>query len=330
MPTSVSSNHPTSNVSLRSWIRSCVQSAVRCRGAIGLIAFGLLLSGNASGGQQIAAHQVMSNGHPIAVWEKSAERPKSSIVLVHGRTWSGRPDFDLQVPGEQLSLMDGLVAAGFTVYAIDLRGYGATPRDSSGWLTPNQAAEDLAAVLTWVATQHPTLHKPHLFGWSYGALVSQLTVQQQPALANTLTLFGYPLRPGISGDNTPNSDAPPARLNTATNAASDFIVPNTISDAGIAGFVEAVLQADPVRTDWRELRQWRNLDPKRIAIPTLLLEAEFDPLALDDVHAHFFSQLVVSDKQWSRLPGGDHAAFMETPRAAFLDIMVSFMLRPRI
>ena len=326
MPTFPFPIRPTSNTSSQSWVGSWV----RCWRVVGLLTVGLLLSGNASGGQQSAAHQVMSNGHPIALWGKSPDLPKTSIVLVHGRTWSGRPDFDLQVPGEQLSLMDGLVAAGFAVYANDLRGYGATPRDSSGWLTPNQAAEDLAAVLTWVATQHPTLEKPHLFGWSYGALVTQLTVQQQPALASTLTLFGYPLRPGISGDNTPYPDTAPARPNTAANAASDFIVPNAISAAGIAGFVQAALQADPVRTDWRELRQWRDLDPKRIAIPTLLLEAEFDPLALDDVHAQFFSQLKVSDKQWSRLPGGDHAAFMETPRAAFLEIMISFMQRPRI
>ena len=294
-----------------------------------IVALGLLMGTVNTWGSQQAAHQVLSGDHPIAVWEKSPGAPIASIVLVHGRTWSGRPDFDLQVPGEQLSLMDGLVAAGFATYAIDLRGYGATPRDASGWLTPNQAAVDLAQVLAWVDQQHPSLGKPHLFGWSYGALVSQLTVQQQPNLAQTLTLFGYPLRPGISGAGLPGPKVPPAKANTALNAASDFIVPGTISNAGIEGFVEAALQADPIRTDWRELQQWQNLHPHRVAIPTLLLEAEFDPLARDEVHAEFFSQLKVSDKQWTRLPGGDHAAFMETPRAAFLEIMVTFMQRPR-
>lgn len=298
-------------------------------GRVGLITLALMLCSAASWAQQQAAHKVLSDGHTIAVWKKSPETPLASIVLVHGRTWSGQPDFDLQVPGEQLSLMDGLVAAGFATYAIDLRGYGATPRDDSGWLTPNLAASDLAQVLAWVAKRHPSLDKPHLFGWSYGALVSQLTVQQQPQLAKTLTLFGYPLRPGVSGDGKSSPQAPPAKTNTATNAASDFIVPGSISAAAIEGFVKAALKADPIRADWRELQQWQNLNPRRIAIPTLLLEAEFDPLALDDVHGQFFSELTVSDKQWSRLPGGDHAAFMETPRAAFLEIMLSFMQRPR-
>ena len=298
-------------------------------GQAGLITLALMLCSATSWAQQQAAHKVLSDGHAIAVWEKSPATPRGSIVLVHGRTWSGQPDFDLQVPGEQLSLMDGLVAAGFATYAIDLRGYGGTPRDSSGWLSPNLAATDLAQVLAWVAQQHPSLDKPHLFGWSYGALVSQLTVQQQPTLAQTLTLFGYPLRPGISGDGQPSPQTPPAKANTASNAASDFIVPGSISPRAIEGFVQAALKADPIRTDWRELHQWQHLNPKRIAVPTLLLEAEFDPLALDDVHAEFFSQLNVSDKQWSRLPGGDHAAFMESPRAAFLEIMLSFMQRPR-
>lgn len=310
-------------------IHLSIRRLPRWIGRIRLITLMLMLCSAASWAQQQAAHKVLSDGHAIAVWEKSPATPRASIVLVHGRTWSGQPDFDLQVPGEQLSLMDGLVAAGFATYAIDLRGYGATPRDDSGWLTPNLAATDLAQVLAWVAKQHPTLDKPHLFGWSYGALVSQLTVQQQPQLANTLLLFGYPLRPGISGDGKQSPQTPPAKTNTATNAASDFIVPGSISPGAIEGFVQAALKADPIRADWRELQQWQNLNPKRIAVPTLLLEAEFDPLALDDVHAQFFSQLNVSDKQWSRLPGGDHAAFMETPRAAFLEIMLGFMQRPR-
>lgn len=294
-----------------------------------ILGLALALACNLSSAANGLAHQVMSEGHSLAVWEKSPTNPSASILLVHGRTWSGRPDFDLQVPGEQLSLMDGLVAAGFAVYAVDLRGYGATPRDNTGWLSPNQAALDLAEVLSWVTQQRPNLGKPHLFGWSYGALVSQLTVQQQPTAAQTLLLFGYPLRPGISNSKGLGLGAPPAKPNTAANAASDFIVPNSISQAAIAGFVAAALAADPVRADWRELEQWQQLDPKRIAIPTLLLEAEFDPLALDDVHANFFSNLNISDKQWTRLPGGDHAAFMETPRAAFLEAMTSFMQRPR-
>ena len=92
-------------------------------------------------------HTVTAGAHKLALWEKRAAKPTRAILLLHGRTWSGLPDFDLQVPGEQRSLMDALVAKGYAVYALDLPGYGASPRDASGWNTPESAMADLTAKL---------------------------------------------------------------------------------------------------------------------------------------------------------------------------------------
>jgi pimeloyl-ACP methyl ester carboxylesterase len=99
---------------------------------------------------ELRRHTVMADGHPLALWEKSAAGATEAILLVHGRTWSALPDFDLQVDGEDLSLMDGLVAEGYAVYAVDLRGYGESPRDDTEWLTPNRAADDVAIVVRWI------------------------------------------------------------------------------------------------------------------------------------------------------------------------------------
>ncbi len=41
---------------------------------------------------------VVVDGHPMAVWSRTARHPKGVILLLHGRTWSALPDFDLQVP----------------------------------------------------------------------------------------------------------------------------------------------------------------------------------------------------------------------------------------
>ena len=86
--------------------------------------------------------EVRADGHPLSVWSK---RPptvaKGAIVLLHGRTWSALPNFDLHAAGQRVSLMDALVARGYAVYALDARGYGGTPRDSTGWLTPERAEE---------------------------------------------------------------------------------------------------------------------------------------------------------------------------------------------
>ncbi len=110
----------------------------------------------ASSAPALDRYTVDSDGHPMAVWSKAPPAPVGTLLLLHGRTWSALPDFDLQVPGEDLSLMDGLVAAGYAVYAVDLRGYGSTPRDDTGWLSPGRAADDVINVLEWLNAETST------------------------------------------------------------------------------------------------------------------------------------------------------------------------------
>ncbi|MEO0972442.1 MAG: alpha/beta fold hydrolase [Pseudomonadota bacterium] len=270
-------------------------------------------------------HTVEVDGHPIAVWEKSAHEATQAVLLVHGRTWSALPDFDLQVEGEDLSLMDGLVAAGFSVYAVDLRGYGATPRDDTGWLTPRRAAADVIAVLRWIDEQASWSSRPHLFGWSMGSTISQLAAQQAPGAMASLTLYGYWHDP----DRTFPADAPnlrPERLeNTADAAASDFITPGSISTRAVETYVAMALAADPVKTDLRGLSDYNALDPSEVKLPTLVIAGEFDPLAPAATLTKLFRRLHTGHKQWVSVPGGDHAAHLEAPRDYFLRQLVAFL-----
>ncbi len=249
------------------------------------------------------------------------------MLLLHGRTWSSIPNFDLEVPGEELSLMDGLTKRGYAVYAMDARGYGKTPRDETGWLTPDRASKDVAAVLEWLSQRHPHLQRPVLFGWSYGSMVSQLCVQRNSQLVSGVVLFGYPTDPDAKPPKRPEPVNPARKINTAEAAASDFITPGSISQEAIEAYVEAALAADPVRVDWRELSQWVELDPAKVNVPVLLMQGELDPLAKTNSHAKLFTRLATSDRQWVVIPGGDHAAFMETPRPLFLHVLSSFIDR---
>jgi pimeloyl-ACP methyl ester carboxylesterase len=274
---------------------------------------------------QLQQHTVMADGHPLAVWEKSPANPRAQLLLLHGRTWSSRPDFDLLVAGEDLSFMNSLNALGYAVFALDARGYGATPRDASGWLTPNRAAEDAAIVLHWLKARSPL--PLHLFGWSYGSMVSQLVVQRAPARVASVTLFGYPFDPSrhVAAADFTYPAQPPAITNTAANAASDFIVPGSISQQAIDAYVQAALAADPVRVDFKNLHEWAELDASSINTPTLLLEGEFDPLAPAANLSAVFSAIQHPQKWWIVLPGGDHAALLEKPRKTMLVVMDGFM-----
>ena len=279
----------------------------------------------ASMAAELQRHTVDSDGHPIALWEKSAPGATEAILLVHGRTWSALPDFDLQVEGEDLSLMDGLVESGYAVYAIDMRGYGQTPRDDTGWLTPNRAADDVANVIQWIAEQDEWHGKPHLFGWSMGSTISQLAVQRHPGMVASLSLFGYWRDDDVDLPADEPGIEPLRETNTAKAAASDFITPGSISQKAVDAYVAQALAADPVRVDVRAMDQYNALDASLIHVPTLVMAGEFDPLAPPEREAKLFVRLGTGHKQYVSVPGGDHAALLEKPRAYFIHGLVCFL-----
>lgn len=262
------------------------------------------------------------DGFQLAMWRKAPGRPRRSVLLVHGRTWSGRPDFDLQVPGESRSFMDALVAQGYAAYAIDLRGYGATPRDATGFNTPERAAADVAAALRAIGG------RPVLFGWSRGSMISHLASQRTPELMSAVILFGYPGDPDRKVPEQAEPETPARRPTTAEAAAEDFIAPGVITQRAIAAYVQAALAADPVRVDWRHDTEWNVLSPGAVHVPVLLIQAELDPLAKTDAQARLFTRLGTTDRQWVVIPGGDHAALLEDTAPRMIEAIRAFIDRP--
>lgn len=221
--------------------------------------------------------------------------------------------------------MDGLVDRGYAVYAVDLRGYGQSPRDDTGWLTPDRAAADIAIVLEWISKHRGYGTRPHLFGWSLGSTNSLLMAQRRPELISSLTLFGF----WRNLDEILPADEPgisPQRLrNTAEAAASDFITPGSISLKAIDTYVAVSLEADPIKADLRHFDHYNALDPTKVSTPTLVIHGEFDPIAPVEYQQKLYTRLATGHKQWVSVPGGDHAAFMETPRSYFINELVTFL-----
>jgi pimeloyl-ACP methyl ester carboxylesterase len=271
-------------------------------------------------------HALSVDGHELALWSRELPEAKGAILLLHGRTWSALPNFDLQVPGQQRSVMAALNAAGYAVFALDQRGYGSTPRDATGWLTPDRASADVAAALAWAARR--TGRVPALLGYSQGSLVAQLVAQREPQLMSALILFGYPRDPANPPVLAAPAAAPPREVNTRERAQSDFISPAVTPAEVLEAYVSAALAADPIRVDWRELQQFAELEPAKVRVPTLVLHGERDPLTPLVTQARLFTQLGNPDRRWIVLPGGDHAAMVEDTQPAFIAAIVSFLQRP--
>ncbi len=281
--------------------------------------------------QQPIRHVVTADdGHRLTVWEKRPPAPRRTIILLHGRTWPALPDFDLQVPGHPVSLMDALVARGYAVFALDARGYGGTPRDSSGWLTPDRAVSDVIAVCRWVTQTSGVAGKPVLFGWSFGSITAQLAAQRAPDAMSDLVLFGHFTFPT---PNPPDSMGRPAPRvpTTAAAAGEDFISPAATDSAVPPAYVRAAVQAQPIKPDWRSLDQFNALDPAAVHVPTLEIMGERDPVStrIPGGELAFFGRLGTADREFVVLPGVDHAALFEDQRQRFIEAMVDFIDRPR-
>jgi len=258
-------------------------------------------------------HDVAVDGHRVTLWEKSrSAQARPAVLLIHGRTWSSLPNFDLQVPGERRSMMDALADAGLAAYAMDLRGYGTTPRDASGWLTPDRAVADVRADVDWIRAAPAAGRRPvYVLGFSRGAFVAAMFAQQSPEkIAGVVLLgFGLDVDARVAAVTTPAS--PPRRNNTVDAAVADFITPEAVSRATLDAFVQAALRADPICADWRDEQQFNAFVPARLSVPTLLVNGELDPSTPMGLQAKLFARIGASDKSWVVLPGADHAAHLE-------------------
>jgi pimeloyl-ACP methyl ester carboxylesterase len=224
--------------------------------------------------------------------------------------------------------MMSLAAQGFAAYAIDLRGYGETPRDSTGWLTPKRGAADIVNVLNWIAQQNPTLPRPALIGWSRGGAMSALAATMHGSKMSALVLFGFLFDPDAEFVDVAPSDKPLMEKNTALSAASDFISPLITPPAMVRAFVEQALKADPILMDLKNDGEFNGIKPDHIGVPTLLLFGANDPGVLPSDAGKFFAALATGDKQIVSLPGADHAAQLEDTHDAWIAAVVNFLNRP--
>ena len=278
-----------------------------------------------------ARHAVVADdGHALVLWSKTPPAPRGTILLLHGRTWSALPNFDLQVPGTPRSVMDAFSHAGYATYALDQRGYGASPRDDSGWLTPTRAATDALAAAATIRARHPDLPAPVLVGYSMGAVTAMFTVQQHPTSFSKLVLYGFPLDIDTAAPRPPGppADAPARTPTTREAAGEDFVVAGAAPKAVVDAYVAQAVAADPVRVDWRQLDEFR-LDPTKVTMPTLLLQGVGDGYVKPDAVARLFNRLATADRSWVVLPDSDHAAHVEDAMPAWIDAIVHFIERPR-
>ncbi len=260
------------------------------------------------------------------------------LFLVHGSSISGRPTFDLSVPGHgEYSLMNKFAEYGFDVWTMDFSGYG---RSSVGEGNSNIAdsVEDLKAAVEVVARETGQ-QRYHFFGESSGALRAGAYATEQPQRINRLVLTALT----YTGEGSPTLSDRAKQLEfyrthnrrprdgamihsiftRDKSGTSDLAVGDALADAELR-FGDSV----PTGTYLDMTANLPVIDPQKIHAPVLVARGEYDGIATDEDCLNFYRKLPNSDRQFAILPGMAHSLVLGLNRHQLWHVTRAFLEMP--
>jgi len=277
---------------------------------------------------------------------------RGSVVLVHGATLASGL-WDVAVPG--YSLLESLAAAGYSVWAPDLRGYArsqrlAQPGAAYGALA--DAVADIGAVVEH-ACGHDGVDRVLLAGGSWGTLTTASYAIRQPARVAALALMA-PLFASVNELWLADLADPAcqARLNPAIGATRTVREPDLLrrwdpeipwSDkedrrdpAVLRALMRDALAAEPggadhftvpngTLHDLFEVFSGRALyDPAELRLPVLLVRGEDDATSTDGDARALFGRLGTRDKVLMTVGDAGHFLCVERRAGVFQRALADF------
>jgi alpha-beta hydrolase superfamily lysophospholipase len=269
---------------------------------------------------------------------KTGERPLPVVFLVHGSSLSGRPTFDLSVPGHgEYSLMNKFAEYGFDVWTLDFEGYGRSTH-TSGNSDIAEGVKDLKAA-TDLVIKETGQRRFHFFGESSGGLRAGAFAMAYPDRVDRIVLAAFT----YTGEGSPTLTDRAKQLEfyrTHNRRPRDREMIRSIFTRDKAGTAEpAVAEAladaelpfgDSVPTG-TYLDMSANLpivDPLKVHAPVLLVRGEYDGIATEDDLVSFFRKLPNRDRQLIVLPGMAHSVVLGINRDQLWHVMRSFLQMP--
>lgn len=290
-----------------------------------------------------AEYWAKKNDVDLYIYRKCQTMPRPGknppvLFLVHGSSFSCRPGYDLQVPGQpDYSVMDMCAGFGFDVWTMDHECYGRSTRTNNNSDIAS-GAEDLWAAAEVVARE--TGHKRFTYyGQSSGSLRAALFAQNHPELVQQLILDAFvwtgngsrtlaKRREGLASFQASNM-RPVDRAFFHTIFTRDK--PGTSDPTVAEHLADAELQfgdSVPTGTYVDMCSKLPLVDPKNILCPVYIMRGEHDGIASDEDIMSFFSALPNPDKHLSILAGSAHVAPFGTNRHRFYHLLKQFLSLP--
>jgi pimeloyl-ACP methyl ester carboxylesterase len=282
--------------------------------------------------------------------------PEKIVLFVHGATYPAETAFDLPLNGT--SWMDYIAHHGYDVYLVDVRGYGKSTRPPEMDQPPDQnqpivrtgtAVKDVGSAVDFILKRRGVA-KIDLLGWSWGTSIMGWYTAQNNDRVNKLVLYAPAwLRnaPSLtdSGDKLGayrSVSMASAKVRWLTGVPEDKKA-SLIPAGWFEAWADATIATDPVGSkmnppvlrapngvvqDGREY--WGAgkplYDPAEIAVPILLVHAEWDADLPNYMLYAYFEKLVNAPyKRYVQIGEGTHTVIMEKNRMQLFRAVQQFL-----
>jgi len=278
----------------------------------------------------------------LFLWNKKASPGvpyAGTLFFVHGSSMASQPTFDLHVPGRPYSsAMEWFSDQGFDTWTMDNEGYGRSDKSREINFDISNGADDLAAGSEYVL-ERTGAGKLMLYGISSGALKAALFTQRHPDRVAKLALDAFVWTGAGSPTLEQRKKKLPEFLARNRRPVDRAFVhsifqrdhPGTADEATVNAFADAILALDdsmPTGTYVDMCSKLPLLDPKKIAVPAIILRGEHDGIASLDDLIEFFKLLPNMNKQFSVMAGISHASFQQKNYMMVFQILHSFFTMP--
>jgi pimeloyl-ACP methyl ester carboxylesterase len=300
----------------------------------------------------------------LGLWEMPPAGPaiRPPVLLVHGATF-GSVLFDLPLPG--YSLMQELARGRRFVYAIDIRGYGASignnvmnspPAAHPPFSRARHAVEDIAVAVSEIRRRQ-SVESIDLIGFSWGTITAGWYASEHAPCVRRLVLYAplfaekNPMWLERIGDPTDRSQLAGQfgayRLITEADVIArwDSDAPGKVRDVREDGVVQSLFEAairhDPLAgsrhppafrcpngafADLIEVFNARPLyDPATIRAPVLMVRGECDTTSTASDMRRLEAAIGSAEKACLEISGGSHFLCIEKNHMSLYQAMAAHL-----
>ncbi|NLL37912.1 MAG: alpha/beta hydrolase [Fretibacterium sp.] len=261
-----------------------------------------------------------------------AQEGQTPLLMVHGLTYSSH-EFDVDY--KDYSLARFFAREGFSVWLLDIAGYGQSQPVEDGFMPDSDyAAEDINAAVDLILKESGA-KKLNILGWSWGTVTSgRFAAKYGDEKINRLVLYA-PIVAGLAAIEVKT----PFNHNTWEHAADDFqrnedkTINYEITEPGVVGVFLSNCWRYDKESSPNGGRKDLLVDPKErliptasINVPTLLIVGDKDPYVSPALCEEAKKSLPNEGSKLVVLEGASHSMMMEAPyykefRKAVLDFL---------